>query len=102
MNLKVIRRTLFTSAIKAMRATCVLSLGVLLLCAAARAAAADDPAPLGGALAGERFRVIISTDIGGSDPDDFQSMVHYLVYADVFDTEGLIASPPNLACRTAT
>jgi hypothetical protein len=45
--------------------------------------------------AGEKPRVIISTDIGGSDPDDFQSMVHYLVYADVFDTEGLISSPPS-------
>jgi Cellulose-binding Sde182, nucleoside hydrolase-like domain len=43
----------------------------------------------------DRCRVIVSTDIGGSDPDDFQSMVHYLLYADVFDTEGLIASPPN-------
>lgn len=37
-----------------------------------------------GALAGERYRVIVSTDIGGSDPDDFQSMVHYLLYADLF------------------
>ncbi|MBN2296325.1 MAG: DUF1593 domain-containing protein [Pirellulales bacterium] len=45
--------------------------------------------------AGERLRVIISTDIGGSDPDDFQSMVHYLTYADVFETEGLISSPPH-------
>lgn len=45
------------------------------------------------ALAGERYRVIVSTDIGGSDPDDFQSMVHYLLYADLFDTEGLISSP---------
>lgn len=51
--------------------------------------------PPGGALAGERFRVIVSTDIGGSDPDDFQSLVHYLVYADLFDTEGLISSPPH-------
>ncbi|MDP6634100.1 MAG: DUF1593 domain-containing protein [Phycisphaerae bacterium] len=40
-------------------------------------------------------RVIVSTDIGGSDPDDFQSMVHYLVCADMFDTEGLISSPPK-------
>lgn len=40
-------------------------------------------------------RVFVSTDIGGSDPDDFQSMVHYLVYADRFDTEGLISSPPD-------
>jgi hypothetical protein len=47
----------------------------------------------GGALAGERHRVIVSTDIGGTDPDDFQSMVHLLVYADLFDIEGLISSP---------
>jgi hypothetical protein len=57
-----------------------------------------DAAPLslsGGALTGERFRVVVSTDLGGSDPDDFQSMVHYLMYADGFDTEGLISSPPH-------
>lgn len=47
-----------------------------------------------GALTGERFRVVVSTDIGGSDPDDYQSMVHLLVYADLFDLEGLISSPP--------
>lgn len=41
----------------------------------------------------ERPRVIVSTDIGGTDPDDFQSMIHYLMYADRFETEGLIASP---------
>jgi hypothetical protein len=51
--------------------------------------------PPGGALAGEKPRVIVSTDVGGSDPDDFQSMVHLLVYADVLDLEGLIASPPK-------
>ncbi len=45
--------------------------------------------------AGAKPRVIVSTDIGGSDPDDFQSMVHYLVYADRFETEGLISSPPQ-------
>jgi len=39
-------------------------------------------------------RVIVSSDIGGSDNDDYQSMVHYLVYADLFDTEGLVSSPP--------
>jgi hypothetical protein len=37
--------------------------------------------------------VIVSTDIGGTDPDDFQSMMHFLVYADRFDVEGLISSP---------
>jgi hypothetical protein len=46
-----------------------------------------------GALAGEQHRVLVSTDIGGTDPDDFQSMVHLLVYADVLDIEGLVSSP---------
>ena len=30
----------------------------------------------GGALAAERYRVVISSDIGGSDEDDIQSMIH--------------------------
>lgn len=47
----------------------------------------------GTASAEPRHRVIVSTDIGGTDPDDFQSMVHLLVYADCFDIEGLISSP---------
>jgi len=38
-------------------------------------------------------RVLVSTDIGGTDPDDFQSMVHLLLYADVLDIEGLLSSP---------
>jgi hypothetical protein len=38
-------------------------------------------------------RVIVSTDIGGTDPDDFQSMVHLLLYADTLDIEGLVSSP---------
>jgi hypothetical protein len=38
-------------------------------------------------------RVIVSSDIGGTDFDDFQSMVHLLVYADRFEIEGLISSP---------
>lgn len=48
--------------------------------------------PNKGALFNERYRILISTDIGGSDPDDFQSMVHYLLYSNLFDTEGLISS----------
>jgi hypothetical protein len=40
-----------------------------------------------------RPRVIVSTDIGGTDFDDFQSLVHLLVYADRLEIEGLIASP---------
>ncbi len=40
-----------------------------------------------------KYRVIVSTDIGGTDPDDFQSMVHLLLYSDVLDIEALISSP---------
>jgi Cellulose-binding Sde182, nucleoside hydrolase-like domain/Domain of unknown function (DUF5060) len=38
-------------------------------------------------------RIIISTDIGGTDPDDKQSMTHFLMYSNRFKTEGLISSP---------
>src|SRR3954470_9598161 len=38
-------------------------------------------------------RILISTDIGGTDPDDNQSMIHFLMYSNKFDTEGLISSP---------
>jgi hypothetical protein len=47
----------------------------------------------GEANATERPRVVVSTDIGGTDPDDFQPMVHLLVYADDMDIEGLVSSP---------
>ncbi|GAB2958011.1 DUF1593 domain-containing protein [Streptomyces heilongjiangensis] len=40
-----------------------------------------------------RPRVLVSTDIGGTDFDDFQSMVHLLLYADRLDIEGLVSSP---------
>lgn len=38
-------------------------------------------------------RVLVSTDIGGTDPDDNQSMAHMLMYTDRFDLEGIISSP---------
>lgn len=57
-----------------------------------------------------RFRVVISTDfppldvcMSGcaadhtSDPDDVQSMVRFLLYANEFDVEGLIASSGTFA-----
>ena len=61
--------------------------------AAASALVAAQPAGGQGALDGVRHRVLISTDIGGTDPDDQQSMAHLLLYADVFDLEGLVSSP---------
>ncbi|WP_077248640.1 nucleoside hydrolase-like domain-containing protein [Kluyvera georgiana] len=38
-------------------------------------------------------RVIVSTDIGGTDFDDYQSLVHLLLFADTMQLEGLISSP---------
>jgi len=38
-------------------------------------------------------RVIVTTDIGGTDFDDYQSMMHLLLYADDLQLEGLISSP---------
>lgn len=37
-------------------------------------------------------RLIVTTDLGGSDPDDIQSMIHLLVCADRIDIEGLIST----------
>jgi len=60
---------------------------ILALLAAATVTSAADARP----------RVIVSTDIGGTDFDDFQSLVHLVIYSDRVDLEGLIASPygPN-------
>lgn len=41
----------------------------------------------------QKPRVLISTDIGGTDPDDNQSMAHLLMYGDRFHLEGLVSSP---------
>ena len=56
------------------------SLGLLLACEGIVAAA-------------ERPRVIVSTDAGGTDYDDLQSLVHLLLHADVVGIEGLVSSP---------
>lgn len=41
----------------------------------------------------ERHRILVSTDIGGTDPDDNQSMAHLLMYNDLFDIEALVSTP---------
>jgi hypothetical protein len=40
-------------------------------------------------------RVFITTDIGGSDPDDYQSLIHALLYADEIDIEGIVCGYPR-------
>ncbi|MBE0529833.1 MAG: DUF1593 domain-containing protein [Rhodospirillales bacterium] len=46
-------------------------------------------------------RVLISSDIGGLDPDDIQSTVHAFLYADKFDLVGLVSTPTTMAGRAA-
>src|SRR5512139_1373583 len=40
-----------------------------------------------------RLRLVIETDAGG-DPDDEQSLVRFLLYANEWDVEGIIANRP--------
>lgn len=56
-------------------------------------ACASGVTPAVPAAGDDRPRVIVSTDIGGTDPDDFQSMVHLLLYGDALEIEGLVSSP---------
>jgi CubicO group peptidase (beta-lactamase class C family) len=58
--------------------------------------AADDPevyASLKRMTADRRRRLLIETDAGG-DPDDEQSLVRFLLYANEWDVEGIIANRP--------
>ncbi len=71
------------------RRTLLVGFAALLAGCALGVPAAGQPGP----VPDSRHRVLVSTDIGGTDPDDFQSMVHLLVYADVLDIEGLVSSP---------
>src|SRR5688572_9028167 len=46
-----------------------------------------------GVSSADRLRLIIETDAGG-DPDDEQSLVRFLMYANEWDVEGIIANRP--------
>lgn len=48
-----------------------------------------------------RPRVIISSDLGGSDHDDHQSFVHALLMSDIFRIEGIVTSWKNGKASTA-
>lgn len=50
------------------------------------------------AVATEKQRLLVLTDIGG-DPDDQMSLVRLLTYANHIDIEGLVATPPGGATR---
>lgn len=46
-------------------------------------------------------RVFITTDIGGSDPDDIQSFCHLLWYSDLLDIAGVSCGHPGGKARIA-
>ncbi|HEY4787803.1 MAG TPA: nucleoside hydrolase-like domain-containing protein [Bacteroidales bacterium] len=62
------------------------SILIITLCLLATILGAQNPVPV-------KPRILISTDIGGTDPDDNQSMTHLLMYNDLFTIEGLVSSP---------
>src|SRR5512139_1028134 len=53
-------------------------------------------APKAASPATDRLRLIVETDAGG-DPDDEQSLVRFLLYANEWDVEGIIAN--RARCR---
>ena len=59
---------------------------LLFLCLYSVGLSAQQPVPI-------KPRILVSTDIGGTDPDDNQSMTHLLMYSDRFVIEGLVSSP---------
>lgn len=65
-----------------------LALALAIVCAVHLAHAAENDRS---ADASNRLRVIIETDAGG-DPDDEQSLVRFLLYANEWDVEGIIAN----------
>ena len=62
---------------------------ILILIVSFNAFAQEEELPKG-ALNGERYRIFISSDVGGWDDDDHQSFAHYFLYGDLFDTEGIL------------
>jgi len=40
----------------------------------------------------DKQRLIVTTDLGGTDPDDTQSMTHLLVCSNVIEIEGIVSS----------
>ncbi|MDX6848738.1 DUF1593 domain-containing protein [Gilvimarinus sp. SDUM040013] len=50
----------------------------------------NDSSPLNVRLQAKKQRLIITTDIGGVDPDDLQSLLHALLLSNEYDLEGII------------
>lgn len=69
-----------------------------ILCAKSQLSAANSRDLDSTAVASDRLRLIVETDAGG-DPDDEQSLVRFLLYANEWDVEGIIANRPQARDR---
>lgn len=76
---------------------CGLIFGLAMAANAAEATGSGLAKPFDAAAA-SRLRVLIETDAGG-DPDDEQSLVRFLLYANEWDVEGVIANRPSVRDR---
>jgi hypothetical protein len=75
------------------RAAYLVAISVAAICCRWNAAQAGD-APSADKSNNARLRIIIETDAGG-DPDDEQSLVRFLLYANEWDVEAIIANRPH-------
>lgn len=66
----------------------IIALGLTLVLASSDLLIADEPPKP------ERLRLLVETDAGG-DPDDEGSLVRFLLYANEWDVEGIIADRPR-------
>jgi len=73
---------------------CVCLCAWAVLCVGAETAAGLSTAPVGEPTPDIRLRLLIETDAGG-DPDDEQSLVRFLLCANEWDVEGIIANRAN-------
>ena len=65
-------------------------LAAALACALSTQTVGASAAPASGVAQSEKSRLFVLTDIG-ADPDDTQSLIRLLLYADEIDLEGLVA-----------
>jgi len=73
---------------------CVCLCAWVLLCRGAETVASLSTSPAGEPTPDIRLRLLIETDAGG-DPDDEQSLVRFLLCANEWDVEGIIANRPE-------
>lgn len=78
---------MYVSTLKLQPGICLKTVFALLLAASASACHCRNAR-----TCPDKQRLIVTTDLGGTDPDDTQSMIHLLVCSNAIDIEGLVSS----------